>query len=245
MLANQIRKYAVGFILIISVLTSSFFLFFRKTQVNPVTGKEQHITLTPKQEIALGLESAPDMAARFGGLYPDMETQNRVKGIGRKLVAVRQVRKSPYQFDFHVLTDSQAINIISFPGGQILITRGLLKLLKTDNEIAAVLSHEIGHIMGRHTTEEMSGFDILETFKDSADFANEYSPDKISNYITDLLKIKFNWQEESEANELALKYLISAGYKTNMFAEILKKLDSKSKETDLGDFTKRHPHFGK
>ncbi|WP_159467172.1 M48 family metalloprotease [Dyadobacter sp. 3J3] len=241
MLSNQIRKYTTGIILIVIVVLISVLLFFRKTQLNPVTGKKQHINLTHQQEIELGLECAPDMAARFGGLYSNTDIKNKVKVIGQKLVAVRQVSKSPYQFDFHILADSQMVNTFSFPGGQIFITRGLLKLLKTDDEIAIILSHEIGHVMGRHTTEKLSGFDILEKFKDSTHVITNYSPNQINSYITDLLKITFDSEEESEADELALKYMVEAGYNPKAFPEILEKLSGKSEIPGAEDFLNRHP----
>ncbi len=132
-----------------------------------------------------------------------------------------------YQFDFHVLADSQIINTVSFPGGQIFITNGLLKLLKTDNDIAAVLSHEIGHVISRHTSEKLSGFNILESFKDSSNVVMEYTPSEISKYITDILKITFNEKEEEEADELCVKYLISAGYDPNSLSKVLEVVERK------------------
>lgn len=241
MIISQNRKYTIGFILIVVIILLSLFLFSIKTQVNPVTGKKQYINLTPKQEIELGLECAPDMAAKFGGLYANTEIQNRIKNIGQKLVAVKQVSKSPYQFDFHVLADSQMVNIFSFPGGQIFITKGLLTLLKTDDEIAAVLSHEIGHVIGRHTTEKLSGFNVLEEFKDSTNATNRYDSEQISKFITDLLKLTFDSEEEKEADELALKYLVGSGYKSNILPQILKNFDEKSEELNVTDFLNRHP----
>lgn len=238
MTISQNRKYIIGFILIIMISLLSFFLFFRKTQVNPITGKKQHISMTIQQEIEFGLECAPDMAANYGGLHPDTKIQNKVKNIGQKLVAVKQISKSPFQFDFHVLADSQIINTVSFPGGQIFITNGLLKLLKTDDDIAAVLSHEIGHVISRHTTEKLSGFNILESFKDSSNVVMEYTPSEISKYISDILKLTFNEKEEEEADELCVKYLVNAGYDPNSLSKVLVVLKEKS---DAKDFLNRHP----
>lgn len=238
MAISQNQKYTLGFILILIISLLSFFLFFRKTQINPVTGKKQHISMTIQQEIELGLQCAPDIAAKYGGLHPDTEIQNRIKNIGQKLVSVSQLSKSPYQFDFHVLADSQTINTVSFPGGQIFITNGLLKLLHTDDEIAAVLSHEIGHVISRHTTEKLSEFNILESFKDSANISAEYTPSEISNYISDILKLTFNVTEEEEADDLGIKNLVNAGYNPNSFPNVLTVLKEKSDETD---FLNRHP----
>ncbi|MCF0059750.1 M48 family metallopeptidase [Dyadobacter sp. CY356] len=238
---SQNRKYAIAIILVTIMLLVSCFLFFRKTEINPVTGKKQHITLTVQQEITLGLQCAPDMAAKYGGLDADIEIQNKVKNIGQKLVAVKQVSKSPFQFDFHVLSDSQIVNSLSLPGGQVFITKGLFKLLKTESEIAAVLSHEIGHVIGRHSAEKLAGFNILREFSDSTDTSRELNSNQIPEYLSDLLKITFNANEESEADELALKYLIGAGYKANILPETLEQLYKKQEELNVSDFLDRHP----
>ena len=64
----------VGFVLF-SVVS-----YYMKTQVNPVTGEKQRVDLSPEQEVAMGLQSAPQMAAEFAGLYPDDRVQLKVWG---------------------------------------------------------------------------------------------------------------------------------------------------------------------
>lgn len=241
MIISQNHKYATAIILIIIMLLVSFFLFFRKTEVNPVTGKKQHITMTVQQEIELGLQCAPDMAMKYGGLDADIGVQNKVKNIGQKLVALKQVSKSPYQFDFHVLADTQMIHSVSLPGGQIFITKGLFRLLKTESEIAVILSHEIGHVIGRHSSERLSGFNILSEFRDSTKTSGELNFNEIPEYLNDLLKITFEINEEIEADELALQYLIGAGYRPEVLHETLEELNQKSKKLNLADYLGRHP----
>ena len=65
------------------------FAFFKKCnnkQVNPYTGREQNISMSPQEEIAIGLQSAPQMAQQHGGLYPDEKYQAFVDMVGNKLV---------------------------------------------------------------------------------------------------------------------------------------------------------------
>jgi len=83
----------------------ALFSYFSKMQVNPITGKRQAVTMTPQQEIATGLQSAPQMAAEFGGLYEDQQLQDYVKSVGMKVVNNSEAAKSPYQFNFHLLAD--------------------------------------------------------------------------------------------------------------------------------------------
>ena len=60
--------------------------YYGSRQKNPITGKTQTIALNPRQEVALGLRTAPQMAQKFGGLDTDREDQERVAAVGQKLV---------------------------------------------------------------------------------------------------------------------------------------------------------------
>ena len=107
-------RLIIGVIMGIVALIS----YYSKNQVNPITGESQHIDLTPQQEVAMGLQSAPQMAQEYGGLYNDNEVQQQAKAVGYKIV--RQVDNEakarglniPYQFDFHVLADPETVNAV-------------------------------------------------------------------------------------------------------------------------------------
>src|SRR6218665_1653169 len=135
--------------------------YYSKNQTNPLTGEEQHISLTPEQEVAMGIQSAPQMAQEYGGVYRDNEVQQQVKTVGYKIVKqLEEEAKSkgievPYQFDFHVLADDQTVNAFALPGGQIFITVGLLKRLKSEAQLAGVLGHVVGHVIHRHSAQQM------------------------------------------------------------------------------------------
>lgn len=57
--------------------------YYSKSSVNPITGEVQRVSITPEQEMAMGLQSAPEMAQQFGGLYPDQAAQNYVKQVDK------------------------------------------------------------------------------------------------------------------------------------------------------------------
>jgi predicted Zn-dependent protease len=236
---DQNRKYAMVFIPVIILIIIGFLFFFRKKQVNPVTGKTQYIDLSPQEEIAAGLLCAPDMAARFNGLYPDTESQNRIKGIGEKLVSKSQAAKSPYQFDFHVLADSQIVNAYAFPGGQIFITWGLLKILENDDEVAAVLAHEIGHIIARHAGERLSGFSLPHPLADTVR-ATAFDSDQAGTYISDLVDMDYNQDEELEADHFAISCITAGGYKTGALLKVLENLEKELKGKPVG-LARTHP----
>ncbi|MEQ9566488.1 MAG: M48 family metalloprotease, partial [Pseudomonadales bacterium] len=129
------------------------FAFIRRCsnqEENPYTGRVQNIDMTTEQEIAIGLQSAPEMAQQHGGLYPDERLQNLVDKVGNRLVQNSIAKETPYRYDFHLLADDRTINAFALPGGQIFITYALFSQLN-EAQLAGVLGHEIGHVIGRHS----------------------------------------------------------------------------------------------
>ncbi len=125
----------------------SVFTYFTHTTQNPLTGETQRVAMTPEQEVAIGLKSAPEMAAQMGGLSRNREAVALTQQIGQRLASQSVAARSAYKFSFHVLADSRTVNAFALPGGPVFVTEGLLHLLKTQGELAAVLGHEIGHVI--------------------------------------------------------------------------------------------------
>ena len=111
--------WKIRILIMLAIAAFSVISYWSKSSVNPVTGEKQRISLTQQQEVAMGLQSAPQMAQQFGGLYRDERVQQTVKGVGRKIVASSVAGRSGYPFDFHVLADERTVNAFALPGGQI------------------------------------------------------------------------------------------------------------------------------
>jgi len=76
------------------------------------------VQLSPQQEVALGPQARSEMAAQYGGLYPDNVLQQYVDQVGAQVM--QSVAKSaPYPFEFHLLRDPQTVNAFALPGGQV------------------------------------------------------------------------------------------------------------------------------
>src|SRR5438067_2376870 len=137
-----------------------FVIYMTRTQVNPVTGEKQHVAISEDQEMALGLQAAPQMAAQMGGDVSPSEDPRAalVEEVGRRLVRNSDARRSPYveNFHFHLLRDPKTVNAFALPGGQIFITEGLLNRLQNEAQLAGVLGHEIGHVINRHAAQQMA-----------------------------------------------------------------------------------------
>jgi len=122
--------------------------------VNPVTGERQFSLVSAEQEVAIGRQQyLPSQQAQGGRYYIDPEIQLYVASIGKKLAAVSDRSKLPYEF---VVLNNSVPNAWALPGGKIAINRGLLIHLEDESELAAVLSHEIVHAAARHSAAQMT-----------------------------------------------------------------------------------------
>jgi predicted Zn-dependent protease len=220
--------------------------YFSKTQVNEITGEKQHVNLTPEQEVALGLHSAPQMIEQMGGEVHDPKIQDMVDKVGQKIVSQTEASKSKYEFDFHVLSDPNTVNAFALPGGQIFITMGLLKLLNNEDQLAGVLGHEIGHVIGRHSAEQMAKQDLTEGLISATDVAT-YDPSNpnmqsaIARYVGNMINLKYGRDDELEADRFGVKYLIDTKYQPEALIDVMKILKQASGGSGQPEFMSTHP----
>jgi predicted Zn-dependent protease len=161
---GQQRRGGLPIRLIIGVGIVIFALigYYAKTEVNPVTGEKQHVGMGPEQEMALGLQAAPDMANQMGGALDPKSNPDaaKVAAMGQKLAYDTEAAKSPYaqekNFHYFLLNDPQTVNAFALPGGQIFITKALYDKLQNEAQLAGVLGHETGHVIHRHGAVQMA-----------------------------------------------------------------------------------------
>lgn len=224
--------------------------YLTNTQVNPVTGEKQRVALSPEEEVALGMQSAPQMAAQFGGLLPDAEVQAHVKKIGRRLVAASAAEKSPYRFDFHVLRDPLTVNAFALPGGQIFITAALVKRLENEAQLAGVLGHEIGHVIGRHSAEHLAKARLTQGLvgaagvAGSSDYSSGQAAAMIANLIGSMVNMRFGRADELESDALGVRYMIDAGYDPRALKDVMRILAESRSGSPQPEFLSTHPDPG-
>jgi beta-barrel assembly-enhancing protease len=232
-----------------AIAAFSLFSYFSSRQDNPVTGETQYVDITPEQEIALGLEAAPQMAAEFGGLDESAQDQAIVDEIGNQIVQSSPAGSTPYQFDFHLLDDDQTINAFALPGGQIFITRALYDKLQTEGELAGVLGHEIGHVVARHSAEHIAKAKLTEGLTGAAVIA-AYDPDnpssvsraQIALLVGQLINLKFGRDDELEADTLGVCFMNDTGYDPNEMTSVMQVLASAQTGNRPPEFFSTHPN---
>lgn len=218
------------------------FAFFKKCNnktLNPYTDRVQNINMTSDQEIAIGLQSAPEMAQQHGGLYPDQKLQSYIDMIGNKLVNSSMAKQTPYKYEFHLLADPNTINAFALPGGQIFITYALLSKLENEDQVAGVLGHEIGHVLGRHSAERIAEHEFWKTISTGASVGADAGG--IVNGIGKNVLLGNGRGDELESDKLGVLFMINSGYDPEEMIGVMKILKAAAGPNRSPEFQSTHP----
>lgn len=238
------RRRGLGGGLIIAIVMAGFALckYYSTSQHNEITGKTQHISISPEQEIALGLESTPVMIEQFGGLHPDPEGQKLVKEIGQRIVQNSDAKNTPYQYDFHLLADPKTVNAFALPGGQVFITTALITQFESEDQLAGVLGHEIGHVVARHGAERIAKMELTQGLTGAAVIATgDYSTAQAAQMIGNLVNMSYGRDQELESDDLGVRFMTQSGYNPEALLSVMDILEKASGGSGQPEFMSTHP----
>ena len=207
--------------------------------------------ITPEQEYYIGRAVAASVLERYRP-YDNPEANRYVNLVGQTLA---QASDRPETFGgYHFLIiDSPEINAFAAPGGLILVTRGMLRCCSTEDALAAVLAHEIGHIQGQHglkaikTSRLTTAFSVLamEGLKQfgSPELAQltEAFEGSVGDVVSTLMNNGYSRDLEQEADQAAVTILTRVGYNPHALVDMLKTMGKNLKPGGL-DFAKTHPN---
>lgn len=205
---------------------------------NPYTGRVQNINMTTEQEIAIGLQSTPQIAQQYGGLYGDDRMQAYVDAVGDKLVRNSIARETPYEYEFHLLADNKTINAFALPGGQIFITYALFSKLN-EAQLAGVLGHEIGHVIGRHSAERIAESNFWKTVSMGAQVGADAG--NIVGSIGQNTLLKNGRGDELESDDLGVLFMIRSGYEPEEMIRVMEILKEAAGPNRAPEFQSTHP----
>lgn len=114
---------------------------------------DQKTSLTVEDEQRLNWEALPKMLKDYPAAN-NKELQKYISNLGMKIVKANNLEGNPYHYTFTVV-DVPDINSFAMPAGTIFVTAPLIALASDEAELAGVVSHEIGHVVARHTAERM------------------------------------------------------------------------------------------
>jgi len=227
---------------------------------NPISGRRAYnYAWSPSEEIQIGTDADSQIVAQYG-LYDDEEVSSYVEDLGQKLVEISHFRREgiapvfgSLQFHFRVL-DSPVVNAFALPGGFVYVTRGLLAHLENEAQLAVVLGHEIGHVVGRHGSKAMwrqqfgTGALLLGAIGSQAVFGGNAAENvlNLGGTATQLLFLKYGRGAESESDQLGVEYAALTGYDASQaaaFFRSLKRLGEQSGQ-ELPGLLSSHPDPG-
>jgi predicted Zn-dependent protease len=224
--------------------------YFARTSINPVTGEHQHVgDITPEQETALGLQSAPRMIYQMGGEVPsgDPETQE-VWRIGMFVHDHSAAAQSPYSYQFHLLADQETINAFALPGGQVFITKALYDRLTDEAELAGVLGHEMGHVVERHAAQQMAmgrlGQSLVAaTAIYASRHGNAFAAGMIADLVDNTIMLHYSREDESQADACGLRFMTEAGLDPRAMIDVMRVLQEITAHTGRQpEFMATHPY---
>lgn len=168
------------------------------------------------EEREFGGAIAVMIVQRFGGLVKDEKLLRYVGLVGNAVAAVSS--RANLQWHFGVL-DSDEVNAMSAPGGYVFITRGALKRMKSEAELAGVLAHEIGHVTKRHAVKIISNLKSLNSLSEGAAMsagpvAQARFRKVVDGYLKDYLTKGLPKETEYAADKVSVILLARIGYRT-------------------------------
>jgi predicted Zn-dependent protease len=185
---------------------------------------------------------------KLGEVYVDLillnpvfgEFDNRRVDSAVRVIADRLeegLEDSDYNYHF-VVFDSEMINAFTVPGGNILISTGLLAFCDTPEELAAVIAHEMGHVEERHVVSRLIkelGVEILTS-------GDQYVIGEVTRLLT---STSFDRKQEEEADLFAAKLLETASIEPRSLATLFRKLEEEMDNELIQHFEiiSTHPNF--
>ena len=165
------------------------------------------------QEIAIGREANANTRTQIPELT-DVEVRAYVRSIGARLARAATGPKYPYSF--HV-ANYRELNAFALPGGPVWINRGVLHVATNESQVAGVLAHEIAHVAQRHSAEQMTkaifanfGLGLLGALLGNTGGAT--AAQTAAGLGANLWFLKFNRDDEAEADRVGLGILRRAGW---------------------------------
>jgi len=232
-------------ICLISILVALFLLTGQTGAFTP----DDIVPVQPEKEKKMG-ESISRKVEKQYELVEDPEVQERFKNIGQRLARVCD--RQEFVYHFKVLKpkkgepEEKYYNAFTLPGGYVYMFEPLMKIMETDDKIAAVTAHEIGHTCARHVVKRLQsslGANIITILA----VATAQSGQDIveANEALRQLMMAYSREDEFEADELSVKYVKKAGFDPNGVLEsllTLKKLRKSGREMTYMHY-KSHPYL--
>jgi len=200
---------------------------------DPVTGKKALVMMGKEQEIAIDKQHSPHQFSEDYGIAQDAGLNRYVADVGKRLGNVSHRPDMPYSFQ---TVNANYVNAYAFPGGTIAATRGIMLELESEDSLAALMGHEVGHVNARHFAERQAKSSLLDIVVATASIASTDSNPQygalaqlIGSVGGGVLLSHYSRENEREADALGMEYMTRAGLNPTGMTDLMQMLNSQSK----------------
>lgn len=196
------------------------------------------------QDKQLGFQTASEIDGN-PGQYPLLDSVKFAK-VYQYLYKVRDnilntgevSLKDEFSWRLRIVHDDNTLNAFCTPGGYIYFYTGILKFLESEDELAGVMAHEIGHADMRHSTRQMSTMYSLQVIEQVL----LGDPTLLTQLTNSIVGLKFSRKHETQADEMSVKYLCPTIYNAAGGAGFFQKLEEMSEGGRQSEFLSTHPN---
>lgn len=169
-----------------------------------------------QEDREIGAEQHPQLLAEFGGDYSGRQAEY-VKSLGAKMADAAGLGGDCT----FTLVNSDVVNAFAVPGCYIYVTRGLLAIVGSEDELASVLGHEIGHIVGAHAQRQQSRSLWRTLGVLAVSLAGSEQLTRLAGEAAQFFSLRYSRAQEYEADTLGIRYLQDAGYNPYAASDML------------------------
>jgi predicted Zn-dependent protease len=223
---------------IILLLGISLALLGCATTYNPATEQQEFIFITTATEVSLGKALFTKISDQYK-ISKDPGKIDRVRKIGEKIAKVSDRKDLVHHFN---VIEDKGLNAFTTPGGYVYVNSGVIEDT-SDDELACVIGHEVGHVAARHVAKKLQaqiGYDILMNIAVRNASLGDFQ--KAVSISYDLISLGYSREDELLSDRLGVKYAYKSGYDPYAMIQFLKRLED-AKKQGLGlVFLRSHPY---
>ncbi len=212
---------------------------------NPGTEQQEALLFSTPTEIALG-EGVAKKVEKDLTVIKDPKLLEQIDRISARLVPVADRKDLSYRFTIVEMPEEDQPNAFALPGGPIFVTKALMDLVKSDDELASVLGHEMGHVVAKHAMKQLQASIGMQALQAAAIGTKTDSQTiRGMNLAFTSLFLEYSQADELEADRLGVKYMKAAGYDPTAGIRFMERLRDYTRKQPMRQYSyfRTHPYF--
>ncbi len=202
---------------------------------------------SPKQDVEMGQQASRE-AEQGLEILNDRQATAYVNDLGKRIASRAPQNPSQYPFQFKIVNE-KAINAFALPGGYIYVNRGTIEAADNEAQLAGVMGHEIGHVVLRHGTNQVSKAYIAQAPLGvlggllGSNSIGGIMAQVVGAFSLNSILLKYSRDAESQADLVGTQILYDSGYDPKAMANFFEKLEAESgRGGRASDFFSSHPN---